>query len=75
VQFPDLTCEGCGQQAFLQYNVRSLKKVSTGYEFEVRIQCSVCHGQRTVSRLLLSLLRTVSIELGLTGMRVDMQTR
>lgn len=73
VQFPDLTCEGCGQNAFLQYSVRSLRKIATGYEFEVLARCTACHGQRTVSHLLSSPLRTASIDVALTGMKVQLE--
>jgi hypothetical protein len=70
LKFPDLVCHDCGQNAYLEYNVKDLTQVPNGYEFSVEVRCGHCSRSLTFSRVLTSLVRTAAIELGLTGLKV-----
>jgi TIR domain len=72
VQFPDITCAGCGESAFLRYRIQSLTKTAVGYRFEVVGSCQKCHGVRRVAHLLPELARTASIEFQPTGLNVHL---
>ena len=70
MQFADLPCTECGEHTHLEYRPTGFQKVDGGYEFGVEIRCSECKGTRTVSRVLRSLLRTVGIDIGRSGIKV-----
>ena len=75
LQFPDLTCNECGQHATLQYKVKDLTRVANGYEFAVEVRCGECSGQLTFSRVLTSLLGIAGIDVEKMGFTVRQKAR